>query len=141
MKTKEEILKIFEENNIKNIDQEIINIIYLLNFKLDLPTRNSCSGHENGFFYIQFNENVDDQKIYNLCNYLSDNFYYKDNPKSDCDFFMEKSGRRYDQKLHFNWTFKTGNYYKSEKDFNKNYINKFEKCLIDYTKEVYLNEI
>lgn len=129
MITKEEILKLFEENKILKIDEEIINIIYLLNFKIGLKTRNSCSGHKKYSMYIQFREDINEDKVYDLINYLSDNFYFDDNKKGNCDFWMEKSCRRYDNELHINWTFRAANY---GPDYNLIYILKFEKCLLDY---------
>lgn len=127
----EKILKLFKENGIKNIDKEIVNIIYLFNFELNIKTKNSCSGHDKGFSYIQFDENVDDNDIYKLCNYLSKNLYLNEKEKNNCYFWMSKEGRRYNGEFHFNWTLRPHIYKNID---NKMFLHKLEKCLYDYIK-------
>lgn len=47
-----------------DLDEELIKILYLLNFKLGIKTKFSCYGHEErDQFYIMFDESCDFNKL------------------------------------------------------------------------------
>jgi len=57
----------------EDLDIEMIDIIDVLNFKLNLKTSNCCYGHENGArLMVMFDMCVTDKDIYPLAKYLCD---------------------------------------------------------------------
>lgn len=65
----EELREKFLENNIPfdQLDEEMIEMVDVLNFKLGLKTEFCCYGHkERDRFYVIFDESVTDEQMYAL---------------------------------------------------------------------------
>lgn len=104
IRNNKEVKEYFKQLNIpyEKLDPEMINVIYKLN-KLDIKTRNCCIGHNKFSFYIQFQSDLEDNKIYNLMENLM-KIEYKDNtiPR----FEVKKWGRKLDNKMQYHWCLK-----------------------------------
>lgn len=91
----------------KEIDKELINLIDVLNFDLNLKTEYCCYGHKNGQeMYIFFNECVTEEQILDLANFLA---------KSKREISLPELG------IYFGAEFG---------EFNKNIVTKDKKLLI-----------
>lgn len=58
------------------LDHEMIELIDILNFKLNLKTKYSCFGHkELDYFYIMFHEDVDFERIEKLAEKVAEKIH------------------------------------------------------------------
>lgn len=72
MLSKQKLFKLSQICNIEKLDQDIIPLIYKLNFELNIKTKFSCSGHyKYDKAYIMFDSNVSIKQINILINKIS----------------------------------------------------------------------
>lgn len=111
----------------EKIDVEIVQLIKVLNEICKIPTKRCCSGHGKSSFYIQFDESVYDEQIYELCSILFDNIENKNN--NYLMFSVEKWGRKLNGKFQYNWALRSQIGCSVNEVFNL--INKITEVLID----------
>jgi hypothetical protein len=112
------------------IDKELIDLLDVLNFELELPTEFCCFGHdlEQGL-KVGFSELIQDKDIMRMIHYLQD--------KIDVD--LKKWVRSADRIL-MNWYFEDlGDRFDNLEEFNKykfEYVDNLVKHLRNYALEV-----
>lgn len=92
-----------------DIDKELVELINILNFHLDIPTMHCCFGHtlEEGLV-VGFSEHVDDKEIMDMLYYLEDkinvNFkkWVRNDSKIFTNWYLEDPGVRFDNMDEFN---------------------------------------
>jgi hypothetical protein len=117
-----------------DIDEYMIPIIDVLNFKCNLKTQYCCWGHVNEKYSFYFNEItlmfdqcVTDQEIHDLMYYLEDNKFGS--------IYFKKFSRFLSKKLSENWTFESAMTWDEENKKGKiAWRDKFVELLSNYKK-------
>lgn len=115
-----------------NIDKELIDLLDVLNFEIELRTEFCCFGHDlNHGLIVGFSEFVQDDDIMSMIHYLKD--------KIDVDF---KKWVRSADRILTNWYFEDpGDRFDNLEEFNEykqEYVNNLVKHLRNYALEVVL---
>lgn len=94
-----------------DLDKQMIPLIDVLNFHLNIKTKYCCYGHGGELsrrMYVMFDDHVDDQKLIDLLKYLTEDQIYIQGVT------MNKWYRKVDQEIECNWIMKSALGWKTE---------------------------
>lgn len=131
IKSKMQQKQIMEENGIPydEIDPEMREFIYLLNFVWGIKTKFCCIGEEDDSrTYIMFDDSVTDEEILKLHDYLKELNIYKNIFNKYFRFYKwMRTGYKKKTKMNWIWEANEGKNIKIKKEFVNKICNKIKE--------------